>query len=57
MRFDEMQADGLGQLGMVPLDGAQEITGQPTSVCALLDEVQGGGATQDMMQLVCLPGQ
>jgi hypothetical protein len=42
---------------MVPLDGAQEITGQPTSVCALLDQVQGRGATQDMMQFVRLPGQ
>ena len=57
MGLDEVQADGLGQHGVILLDGIQDIPGQPAGIRALLNQTQACGSTQHMMELLRLAGQ
>ena len=52
-----MKLGGLGELGMITVNGATQIRGQPTGIGPLLDQPDLFGSSQGLMELVRLPGQ
>ena len=57
MGFDQMKLGGLGKLGMIVVDGATQIPGQPAGIGSLLDQPDLFRLAQGLMELGRLSGQ
>jgi hypothetical protein len=57
MGFEEVKLGRLGQIGMVLVDGDQQIPSQISSVRALLDQAEFFWPSHSLEQLVRLPGK